>query len=129
MNFKENIINTEIQEAKKITISSFLDKVSGYVSLDHALVELPSEYLEFFMKNEKTLKKSIDSLFEDYNPENPGYLGYSPEKKIVTKKIKYRGQLLIVQFDPEIGNWVPLPAFRSITQALKYGKNLIDEIK
>jgi len=128
MNFKENIINTEIQEANKISISSFLDKISTYVSLDHALGELPSEYLEFFLKHEQNLEKAVESLFEDYNPESPGYLGYSPKEKTVIKKVKYKGQILIITFDPEIGNWVPLPAFRSITQALKYGKNLVDEI-
>jgi len=129
MNFKETIITNELDEANYITISSFLDKVQTYNSLDHALIELPTDYLEFYSKNEKTLNKAVSKLFENYNPESPGYLGLSPTPKIVTKKIKYKGQILLLTFDPEVGVWIALPGFRSITQALKHGKQTVDQIK
>jgi len=121
--FKEEIRN--IQE--KITIPSFIDAVRKWGSLDQALINLNSKYIEFYLKNETSLKKAIKALNED-SSESPGYVGQSRTEDDVVKIIKYKGQLLRLQFDADTRHWLAIPAFRSIVQALRYGKDQIDEI-
>jgi hypothetical protein len=117
-----------ILEKEKLSIEQFLKDVNAYNSLDLALSELPSEYLEFYLKHEKILNKSLAKTGLLESAENPGYLGWSPslEKKI--KTVKYKGQILHLIYDPETSTWQAIPGFRSVVQALKYGKQLIDEI-
>ena len=128
MNFQQAINDYQLDEAKKITIDSFLKKIAEYSTLDQAFTDLPSEYIEFYAKNEKKLQKALDNLFEGYNPEAQGYLGMAATQEKTIKKIKYKGEIFTLVFDPEIGSWQAIPAFRSITQALRYGKSLVDNI-
>ena len=128
MTFKDTVITEEQNEAKKITIDSFLLKVNEFSSIDDALSSLPDEYLEFYAKNEKKLQKSLENLnlAEEWTPETPGYVGFSKVEEKKVKTIKYKGGLLHLVWDPEIGTWMPFLGFRSVVQALKYAKKLAD---
>lgn len=126
MDFKA-ILASEVNEGV-LDLSSFVRAVQQYNSLDLALADLPSEYLEFYSHNEKKLKKPLTRLNLLESAEDPGYLGYSPTNNTVRKKIKYKGEIIVIEWDSEYSVWVPLVAKRSIVQALKYGKELIDKI-
>ena len=120
-----------LQEAKieKITMDIFLDKVSKFSSLDQALVELDQAYLEFYMNNQKKADKSLKSLnIHEATAETPGYAGFAAPQATIYKKIKYRGEIMVLKYDDELRLWIPLPAFRSIVQAMSYSKNLIDNL-
>jgi len=129
MGFKNIINEIELNEKAKVTMDSFLSHIGKYNTLDAALEELPSEYLEFYSNNTKALSKAIHNMFEEYSPEGPGDIGQAKTETKTIKKIKYKGELFTLVFDPEIGSWQAIPAFRSITQALKYGKAQIDDVK
>ena len=126
MDFKE-ILTSEANE-EVLDLGSFVRAVQQYNSLDLALADLPSEYLEFYSHNEKKLKKPLTRLNLLESAEDPGYLGYSPSVKTVRKKIKYKGEIIIIEWDNEHSVWIPLVSKRSIVQALKYGKDLIDKM-
>ena len=135
MTFKDTIITEEVNEAKNISIDTFLSKVDEYSSVDVALAELPAEYLEFYAKNEKKLLKALkklglaESMDEDYtSPGSPGYLGWSKDDERKIKTIKYKGNLLHLIWDPEVGTWMPFIGFRSVTGALKYAKTLVENV-
>ena len=120
-----------LQEAKetKITLDSFLEKVSKFPSLDKALTELDSKYLEFYMNNQKQADKSLKKLnIHENTAETPGYSGFAAPQATIYKKIKYRGEIMVIKYDNELRLWIPLPAFRSIVQAMAYSKNLIDTL-
>jgi len=126
MDFKE-ILTSEANE-EVLDLGSFVRAVQQYNSLDLALADLPSEYLEFYSHNEKKLKKPLTRLNLLESAEDPGYLGYSPSVKTVRKKIKYKGEIIVIEWDNEYSVWIPLVSKRSIVQALKYGKDLIDKM-
>jgi len=133
MTFKDTIITEEVNEAKNISIDTFLSKVDEYSSVDVALAELPAEYLEFYAKNEKKLLKALKKLGlaesnEAYSPETPGYLGWSKDDEKKIKTIKYKGNLIHLIWDPEVGTWMPFIGFRSVTGALKYAKTLVENV-
>lgn len=125
MDFKE-ILTSEANEGV-LDLGTFVRAVQQYNSLDLALADLPSEYLEFYLHNEKNLKKPLTRLNLLESAEDPGYLGYSPSVKTVRKKIKYKGEIIVIEWDNEYSVWIPLVSKRSIVQALKYGKDLIDK--
>ncbi len=116
-----------IQEKKDIiTIDSFISAITQYKSLDQALTELPETYINYYVQNQKSIDKALKNLDLSESAESPGYAGWSRTDDIVHKTIKYKGELLILTYDPSIGSWSAIPQFRSVVQALKYGKQLID---
>jgi len=120
--------NSIISETR-ISTDSFLIKVGEYSTFEDALVNLPDEYLEFYLKNEKKLKRPLSRIInmdENWSAEGPGDVAQSKDSTKKVKTIKYRGQLFHLVWDPEIGSWSVIPGFRSITQALRYGKELVD---
>ena len=124
--FKETFHEIIEKQNKNITINSFIEKIKKYQSLEQALIELPQEYLEFYVNNEKEISKAVKRLFE--SQETQGYLGYAPPQETKTKVIKYKGQLIHLKWDDDSKNWVPMVAFRNILSAVRYGKKLVDEI-
>ena len=130
MTFRNTIMTDEIHEAKNITLDTFLTKVSDYSTVDDALTDLPAEYLEFYADNEKSLQKTLKKLglVEAYTPEAPGYAGWAKDEKKRIKSIKYKGNLIHLIWDPEIGTWMPFIGFRSVTSALKYAKTLVSNV-
>ncbi len=122
-----NIIETHINE-EKITISSFLTKIAQYSTLDQALVELPEEYLEFYFNNEKLLQKSLKKLhLTEASREDPGYLGWAPPEEKIHKNIKYKGNIITLEWDSELKTWFPQVRFRGITESVKYAKKLVND--
>lgn len=120
----------DIIEENNISNSSFLLTVSKYSSLDDALIDLPSEYLDYYANNQKTLEKSLKrlKLLENYSPEAPNDVGFSRSKLKIIKKIKYKGEIGILTWDPDVGVWVPRIGKRSIVAALKYLRAEIDDL-
>ena len=111
-----------------ITIISFIEAISQYNDLDEGLASLDDEYLQFFIENEKTLRKTLDSIKMNESSEDSQYVGWSMKDKKVNKIIKYKGHIIDLEYDPEIGSWLARPRFRSVVKALRYGKALVDEI-
>ena len=126
MSFLDEINDSFVAEAKKITMSSFMNKVSDFSSLDDALSSLPDDYLEFYANNEKALGKAMKKMFE--SAESPGYIGYAPLPIDTTKVIKYKGQIIKLTFDAKHRIWTPQISFRNITEALKFSKEELDKI-
>jgi len=126
MKFLDELANT-LEEG--ITLSTFVQKVSQYSTLDLALAELPSEYIDFYSSNERLLNKQLKKLNLLESAESMGYTGMSPTEETVRKKIKYKGEILILEWDADSSVWIPLVAKRSIVQALKLGRVMIDNIK
>ena len=122
MNFKDF---NNIQLAEKVTLDDFVTKVKSYNSIDDALKSLSDEYTEFYLlnMNNKKLKKLLkNKLQEDWEET----LGYAPEPKKIRKNLKYKGQYITVEYDPELQTWFPMLRFRSIVTALKYIKKHVD---
>ena len=131
--FNKIILEQEEQYNESLDIEKFLAKVSKYDSLDDALLSLPDSYIEFYFKNSKLLNKSLKNmgLVESITPENPGYVGWSPTPQgteTTYKNIKYKGNIITLEYNPELRTWFPQVRFRSVTQALKYAKSLVDDI-
>ena len=116
----------EKKENKKLTVDSFIQDVSKYNSLDLALLELDSIYAEFYSDNEKILKKPLSKLNLYESSETSNYLGVSYAQKTIRKKIKYKGEIILIEYDAENNVWIPWVATRSIVQAIKMGKAQID---
>lgn len=122
----------EVEEINdsKITIGSFLAKIKQYQNLDDALVNLPSSYIEFLANNDKQLMKAINNLFEaqktDYDSRETGASRWSTPQEKTIKKIKYKGSIIVLEFDDESGLWDVWTGHRSIVQALKQGKAEVD---
>ncbi len=131
MDFSEIILEQEIEENKKITPEMFVLKASEYHSLDLALEELSDDYIQYYFDNQRLVDKALRSqgLIEAAGAEDPGYLGWQPSKTKKTKKIKYKGEIIQLEYNPENGTWVPNVAFRSVTNALKFGKLLADMVE
>jgi hypothetical protein len=124
-----DILNEDIKKKDIITIDSFVSNVDKIGNLDDALDLLNDEHLQFYSDNERQINKVLRkrNLLEDWgSPEGPGYTGWarSPEKKI--KTIKYKGEIISLEWDPELATWMPVIRFRSVTQALKFGKTLAE---
>ncbi len=129
VNRMETLIeNITINE--KIKMSDFIKSVNSHSSLDDALENLPDEYIEFYLKNmnSKKLKSELQKLKltedEDYEIKQQQTLKTSPDSDKY-KKIHYKGEFIILRYDERWG-WVPQMAFRSITQASKFIKNIVD---
>ena len=116
---------------EKVTLKDFINKVRSFNDIDTALASLDDNYIEFYMLNinNKKLKKELQklNLLEDYEELIRGFNRYVPDdtQKIV-KKIKYKGQYLVLTYDKELQLWFPSIQFRSITTALKYIKKTAD---
>jgi uncharacterized protein YihD (DUF1040 family) len=115
----------------KINLKEFLKSVNSYSNLDDALEHLPEEYIEFYLNNmnNKQLNSSLKKLklqedFEDLT-DLTRTLGTSP-KEDKYKKIHYKGEYIVLKYDDRWG-WMPAMTFRSIVQATKYIKKLVDE--
>ncbi len=118
-----------IENAKEdITIISFIEAISQYNDLDEGLASLDDAYLQFFIENEKTLRKTLDSIRMTESSEDSQYVGWSMKDKKVNKIIKYKSHIIDLEYDPELGTWLARPRFRSVVKALRYGKALIDDI-
>ena len=131
MNFTDIVENT-IEEAQKITIDSFIETVASYGSLDDAVLELDDDMLQFYSNNLRVLDKLLKKrdLMESIqygSPGEQGYHGWSRSGEDKTKTIKYRGHLISLAWDAELGTWQPTVRFRSVSESLKYGKKLVDE--
>ena len=124
MNFKE-ILSEQINE-RALDDELFLLKVSNFSSIEDALTKLGNEYIEYFSKHEKRLKKPLSKLNLLESAETAGHLGFARPEETVTKKIKYKGEIILVTWDNINAVWVPEVAKRSIVQALRYGKFLVD---
>ncbi len=129
INRMETLIeNITINE--KIKMSDFIKAVNSHSSLDDALENLPDEYIEFYLKNmnSKKLKSELQKLKltedKDYEIKQQQTLKTSPDSDKY-KKIHYKGEFIILRYDERWG-WVPQMAFRSITQASKFIKNIVD---
>ncbi len=119
--FREEIKVKPIDES--ISIDSFLDAAQIYNSIDDALSNLPGKYLQFYLDNERVLNKSLHSIFEG---TESGYLGWGTPEQNVIKKIKYKGEILILEYDNKSHLWDSYVGYRSIVKALKQGKDIID---
>ena len=117
----------EIDEAK-ITMDSFVISVENMGGLDQALEGLDDDEIQFYSDNQRAIDRVLSKRglleAEGLHPESPGYLGWSRPSKLKTKNVKYKGNIISLQFDPDLGTWQPTMRFRSVTQALKYGKML-----
>ncbi len=107
----------------EISMDSFVKKVQGYKTIDQALEKLGDDYVLYYLTNinNKKLHKKLVLKEDDFT------LGTSTQGatagKPITKKLKYRGEYIVLVFDREIGAWFPSIQFRSITNALKYIRN------
>lgn len=123
-----------LYEGTNVAFNDFIKSVNGYSNLDDALLHLPEEYTEFYLKNinNKKLTKELEKrnlieMVENWNTE------YSPDQTTAQspepskfKRIHYKGEYIILKYEDGIG-WIPFLGFRSITKALKYAKELADE--
>lgn len=123
-----SLLEIELSE-EEITLDSFIRKVRKFNSLDLALVELPSEYIDFYSNNERNLNKQLKKLKLLESSESPGYVGFSYADTTTRKKIKYKGEIIVIEWDNENKVWIPWVSKRSIVQALRYGKSLIDDLE
>ena len=123
MNFKT------ILQTTPLDYETFLHSISAYRSLDEALTELGDEYALFYLQNEKRILASLDNLnIPEYITESEiGDVQWADKNEVIIKKIKYKGEIIILMFDPKMSAWVTIPAFRNVVNALKYGRSLIDE--
>ncbi len=119
----------EINEAK-ITVDSFVTSVENMGGLDQALEGLDDDEIQFYADNQRVIDRILTKrgLTEGLHPESPGYLGWSRPSKLKTKNIKHKGNIISLQFDPELGTWQPTMRFRSVTSALKFGKVLAEMV-
>ena len=119
----ENILISE----NKVSSKDFISKVKNYKSLDDALLELPDEYTEFYLKymNNKSFNNLLkkEKLIEA--EESKITVRVAPEHQKI-KKIRYQGQFIILKYDKDTG-WIPMISFRNITAALKYVKELFND--
>jgi len=122
MKFKEY---QSIILAENVTLDNFIKNVQNYSTLDDALANMEDDYIEWYLlnMNNKKLKQNLKKLklYED-----DVTLGYAPEPKKIKKNIKYKGQFITVEYDPELATWFPMIRFRSIVSALKYIKRTVD---
>jgi len=136
MNFIDTI--TEIQD--DITLDSFITEVSKFDSLDEALIELPSMFMEFYINNQVSADKLIMNF--NINPgqdsgilttmgeaETQGTTVWTTAGDETTKVIKYKGEVIVLRYTTESGVWVPTIGFRNIIKGLRYAKTKIDEYK
>ncbi len=126
--FVDIIVESELEERTKITPELFIMKASAYHNLDLALGELPEEYIQYYFDNERLVNKSLkkQGLLEAEGAEDQGYIGWQAPVKKKVKKIKYKGDVIQLEYDPDNGTWIPNVSFRSVTAALRYGKFLAD---
>ena len=125
MLFKE-VLSQEISD-RVLDDELFLQEVSKYSTLEEALSILDDEYVGYYSTNEKSLTLSLKKLDLIESVEQPGYLGFArPDEKVI-KKIKYKGEILLIEYDTDNQVWVPSVAKRSIVQAIRYAKFLVDD--
>ena len=122
--FKETLKHSKTE----ITIEGFIAEVSAYSSLEYALSELPEVFMEFYLDNESILDRSLTKRNLLEGAESPGYVGWSGTEDII-KVIKYKGHLINLHWKKEEHTWEVLPAFRNVVSALRYGKEMIDNIE
>ena len=133
----KDIIEESLKELEesKITVDSFVLSVENMGGLDQALEELDDDELQFYSDNQKQIdrllqKRGLMEVIEVMeaiaSPENRGYLGWARPLELKTKNIKYKGDIISLEFDPDLGTWQPTMRFRSVTKALKYGKMLAE---
>lgn len=115
-------VMTESVSEQELSLETFLEEVSCYTCLDEALYYSDNSYFQFYLENEDIISRNL------VETEQPGYTGWSPSNKLAIKTIKYKGHILALEFDPELGTWQPTVRFRSVVNALKYGKTVIDNI-
>ena len=115
-----------LEKEEELDDAKFIRKVSNFSSLDLALVELEDEYIEYYARNEKRLDRSLKRLHLKEGTEDPGYLGMSRPDETIRKKIKFKGEILILEWDNNNRVWIPLIAKRTIVGALKYAKTLVE---
>ena len=122
MTLKEYILNEETN------IKTFIKNIKKYKDLDTALLKLPDEYTEFYLKNinNKELNKQLKklNLVEDMEQSKNQTLGTSPTPGKF-KKLHYKGHYLVLKYDEDLG-WIGTPSFRDITSTLRYVKKLAD---
>jgi hypothetical protein len=128
----------KIEESKSImesmTIDKFVDVIAKYGSLDSAILELDDDMLQYYSDNlsliNRILKKRhlVESQSHGYqSAEDPGYTGWSRSELSKTKNVKYRGHIISLAWNPDLGTWQPTIRFRNVSEALKYGKQLVQD--
>jgi hypothetical protein len=122
---------TNLQENEDITLDAFMMHVKEYGTLDKALANLDDNHIQYYIDNEKLIHKTMQTMhLKESNSEDPGYTGYAPDfEEPVIKKIKYKGEVLMLIYRPDTGVWEPQIAFRSITTAMRYGRDIIKQYK
>jgi len=132
--FRDKIKQIQLDESQKLTVDGFINKAEKYKSLDDALEKLPDEYISFYLDNVNQIEKlmetytgfDVDILAE--GPEELGALGTRREPgEVIYKKIKYKGEIIVLVYQFDV--WTVYPAFRSITKAIKYGRDQITKGK
>ncbi len=129
----KDIIEESLKELEesKITVDSFVQSVENMGGLDQALEGLDDDELQFYSDNQRGLdrilqKRGLMEMEEAFitSPEARGYVGWSRPLELKVKSINYKGDIISLEFDPDLGTWQPSMRFRSVTKALKYGKML-----
>jgi hypothetical protein len=125
MNFKEYTKLHDVKLAENVNMNDFVKKVSSFSNIDDAMLSLPDEYVEWYLLNINN--KKLHKLLKKLNiNEDDLTLGYAPSRTRIIKNIRYKGQYITIEYDPELSNWFPSIRFRSIVSALKYIKKEVD---
>ncbi len=147
-NFRQNQIpqKEDLILAEGVSMQSFINSVKKYNTIDDALIHLSDENIEFYLLNinsrelnnllKKNKIKSLQEtcLQETCLQESGITLGMAPHlpaspsepKQTIFKNLKYKGQYITLEYNPELQSWFPTLRFRSIITALKYIKKQVD---
>lgn len=127
----QEIQTQEIILAEGVTSKSFINAVKQYKSIDDALLHLSDENVEFYLLNINS--KEINNLLKKNKiqglQETEITLGMAPgsdKQQNIYKNLKYKGQYITLEYNPELQSWFPTLRFRSIITALKYIKKQVD---
>jgi hypothetical protein len=126
---EESIEHDALLNEKKITMDSFVLDVKALGGIENAILVLDDDHLQFYSDNERAIDKLLRKyhLDESYNNiDDIDYLGWSKTSELKFKTIKYKGYLITLEWDPELATWQPTVRMRSVTNALRYGKELVD---
>ena len=123
--FLDNMI-----EESEISIEDIVLRIEHEGSITAALVDLSDDYIQFYFDNQKKIDKLLKKQGITEGAEDLGYLGTAPDfEKAITKKIRYKGEIVLLIYHPDRGVWEPQISFRSVSDGMKYARKLIDQSK